>query len=195
MLNGGQVPIAILATKGLFDYIAPWVKQKLYARRPTLDLPHVQKWIVAGFLLLILPTNLYLFAWRFVDLRRHDYPYYLRNDELAAFKWLETNVKGEDVVLSSETTGQYVPMFTGAHAYLAHWAQTVDYFNKRDAVAKFYTADTTDAERQQILQAHNVDFVLDGPAERELGAYDPSTAPFLTLAHETPDVRVYAVKP
>jgi hypothetical protein len=195
MLNGWQVPIAILATKGLFDYIAPWAKRKLEARRPALDLPRVQKWVVAGFLLLILPTNLYLFAWRFVDLRRHDYPYYLRNDELAAFKWLEGNAKGDDVVFSSETTGQYVPMFTGAHAYLAHWAQTVDYFNKRDAVAKFYTADTSDAERQQILQAHGVDFVLAGPAERELGGYDPATASFLTLAHETPDVRVYAARP
>jgi hypothetical protein len=195
MLNGWQVPIAMLAAKGLYDYIAPWVKTKLSARRPALDLPTVQKWVVAGFLLLILPTNLYLFAWRFVDLRRHDYPYYLLNTEMAAFKWLEQNVKGDDVVFSSETTGQYVPMFTGAHAYLAHWAQTVDYFNKRDAVAAFYTAETTDAERRQILQAHSVDYVIVGPAERELGSFDPAQMPALTLAHEAGDVRVYRALP
>jgi hypothetical protein len=195
MLNGWQVPIAILATKGLFDTVAPWLKRQLNKNRPALDLPTVQKWLVAGFLLVILPTNLYLFAWRFIDLRRHDYPYYLRNDELAAFTWLEKNVKSDDVVLSSETTGQYVPMFTGAHAYLAHWAQTVDYFNKRDAVATFFASDATDAERQQILKAHSVDYVLAGPAEQALGAYDPSAAQFLALTHETPAVRVYAVKP
>lgn len=195
MLNGWQVPIAILATTALYDYLAPWLKGKLSARRPALELATVQKWLLAGFLLVILPTNLYLFAWRFIDLRRHDYPYYLQNSELAAFKWLEQNVKSDDVVFSSETTGQYVPMLTGAHAYLAHWAQTVDYFTKRDAVAAFYAGDTSDAERRQMLQAHSVDYVLAGPAEGALGAFDPASAEYLTLTYESPDVRVFAVRP
>jgi hypothetical protein len=194
MLNGWQVPIAMLATKGLFDYIAPWVKRQINARRPAIDLLRVQKWLVAGFLLLILPTNLYLFAWRFIDLRRHDYPYYLQNSEIAAFKWLEQNAQGAQVVFSSETTGQYVPMFTGAHAYLAHWAQTVDYFNKRDAVKAFYDAGTSDAAREQILRTHGVKYVLAGPAERELGAYDPASSSLLVLSFENADVRIFRFK-
>lgn len=194
MLNGWQVPIAMLATKGLFDYIAPWAKTKLRARRPAIELQRVQKWLVAGFLLLLLPTNLYLFAWRFFDLRRHDYPYYLHNSEVDAFKWLEQNTQPADVIFSSETIGQYVPMFTGAHAYLAHWAQTADYFNKRDAVKTFFDVNTSDAKREQILKAHNVDYVLAGPAERQIGNFEPAAASFLQLAYETSDVRVYTVK-
>lgn len=195
MLNGWQVPIAILATKGIFDYLAPWLQQTLSARRPTLDLPRVQKWLVVGFLLLLLPTNLYLFSWRFVDIRRYDYPFYLRNDEIAALQWLEKHAKPDEVVLSSETIGQYVPMLTGVHAYLAHWAQTADYFTKRDAVNAFYDSATSDAQRKQILLAHGVDYVLAGPAEQKIGAYDLAKSPILALSYETGDVQVYSVKP
>lgn len=194
MLNGWQVPIAILATKGIFDVIAPWVQRQVGARRPAIDLPKVQKLLVAGFLLLVLPTNLYLFAWRFTELRRHDYPFYLHNDEIAAIKWLENNARPYEVVLSSETVGQYVPMLSGVHAYLAHWAQTVDYFTKRDAVKMFYDASTSDVEREQILRMHGVNYVLAGPAEHQLGAYDPAKASFLKPVYETPSVRVFMVK-
>ncbi len=195
MLNGWQVPIAILAAIGIFDHIAPWISKKLGPRRPDMSPQVMQKWLLVGFLVLILPTNVYLFAWRFLDLSRHEYSFYLYNDELAAFRWLEKQVKPEDVVFSAETTGQYVPMFTGAHAYLAHWAQTVDFYNKRDAVSTFYSAYSTDAERQKILNAYGVDYVLAGPAELEVGSYDPAEASFLDLAYESPQVRVFSVKP
>ena len=74
----------------------------------------------------MLPTNLYLWAWRFTDLGRHDYPYYLYEDEIQALGWLRENAEPDDTALSSLALGQYIPAISGSKAFLAHWAQTVD---------------------------------------------------------------------
>ncbi len=193
MLNGWQVPIAVLATTALFDYIAPFVQRWLGRRKRDVALPSVQRTLTVVLIALILPTNLYLWAWRFLDLQRHDVPYYLHDAELDAFKWLEQHVKPDDVVLSSLTTGQYVPMFTGAHAYIAHWAQTLDFYTKRDNVARFFDADTPEVERQRILKEHSVDYILIGPAERALGAFEPSEGDTYQLVFSSPQVNVYRI--
>jgi hypothetical protein len=189
MLNGWQIPIAMLATRAVFDYIAPFARE----RAPRLgDARTVQKMLVVVTLLIILPTNLYLWSWRFVDLRRHDHPYYLHREELTAMRWLESNVKPGDVVLSSLTVGQYVPMLTGAHSYLGHWAQTLDFYGKSQAVDRFFNPATPEAERRAILDAHSVDYIFVGPAERELGAFDPGQSSEFRMVHSTPLVSVYA---
>ena len=52
--------------------------------------------------------------------------------------WLDENSRPEDVVLSSLTIGQYVPSVAGNSAFLAHWAQTLDFFEKRRLVGEFF---------------------------------------------------------
>ncbi len=161
MLNGWQVPIAILATQFVFEAIVPWVSRRwsaLGARAPRLA--------ALALVAVVVPTNLYLFAWRFVDLGRHTYPYYLSQDEVTALDWLRDNGTGDDVVLASLAVGQYVPALSGERAVLAHWAQTVDYFGKRDEVTAFYAAATPGSDRRALLDKYNVRYVIVGPVER-----------------------------
>jgi hypothetical protein len=49
---------------------------------------------------------------RFYDLSRHNYPYYLYRDDIAAMDWLETNATEDSVVLSSQIIGEYIPALT-----------------------------------------------------------------------------------
>jgi len=190
MLNGWQVPMAILATQGLFNYIVPFAQQR--ARQWSGGA--VQRFVVIAFVAVILPTNLYLLLWRFIDLGRHDYPYYLHKDELAAMAWLEANGATDDVVLSSLTTGQYIPALTGKYAFLAHWAQTVDFYGKTEMVNNFFDSRTDQARRQQILKQYSVDYLFYGPAEQELGQYQPESAPFLRQVYSSPKVKIYQVQ-
>jgi hypothetical protein len=194
MLNGWQIPIAFLATQGLFKYLLPWTGQMVSRRNWAWSMQTVQNSLIAALILIILPTNLYLWAWRFVELGRHDYPYYLHNDEIAALAWLETNAQPDDVVLSSLTIGQYVPAFTGTHAFLAHWAQTVDFYTKEDMVQAFFGPKTDPARRQEVLARYSVDYVIYGPAEQQLGNYDVNTASFLQQVYTSPQVKVYKVQ-
>ncbi len=198
MLNGWQIPIAILAVQGLYRYVLPWVagRGKAIAQRLQWIAPGAEFWrqgLSALFILIILPTNLYLWGWRFLDLKRHDYPYYLYTDEVQAMSWISIHGDPNQVVLSSLTTGQYVPALTGMHAFLAHWAQTLDYYGKEQLVQEFYRSNTSDTWRIHILQQYHVEYVLYGPAEKALGDYQPQNSAFLHPVFSSSRVVVYQV--
>jgi len=189
MLNGWQIPMMLLVVQGLYDFIAPAIA----SRRPGTG-EKARRWIAAIFVLAVLPTNVYLWTWRFVDLARHDYPFYLYQDEVAALEWLRGHTRPDDVALASLTVGQYVPAVSGNTAFLAHWAQTVDFYDKAERVARFFDAAVPDTERVETLRTFGVDYVLYGPAERALGDYDPANASWLVLAFSAPQVDVYHVQ-
>jgi hypothetical protein len=194
MLNGWQLPIAILATQGLFGYVSPWVRDWLKRwQRPWPDAA-IQQGVMVAFIVMVIPTNLYLFLWRFVDLGRHDYPFYLHKEEVVAMDWLEAHGTSDDVVLSSLTIGQYLPAQTGKYAFLAHWAQTVDFYGKSEMVNQFFAAETSQPRRQEILAQYSVDYIFYGPFERSLGGYNPATAPFLEQVYASPQVEIYQVQ-
>lgn len=186
MLNSWQVPVAILAIRIVFRQIMPVVagRSNYLARALPLIL-----------VCAVLPTNLYLIAWRFVDLGRYQAPFFLTVDQDRALTWLEDHTTRSDVVLAGLDFDQFVPARTDARAFVAHWAQTVDYFGKLDAVRGFFDAATSDTERQTLLERHAVTYVVQGPEERSLGTYDATQSPFLELAFTNGDVKVYRVHP
>jgi uncharacterized membrane protein len=196
MLNSWQIPMMLLVTKGLYDFIAPAIAQwKFRIQNSEFRIgDRAKRLVVVAFVLAVLPTNVYLWAWRFVDLTRHDYPFYLHRDDVAALDWLRENTSPDNVVLCSLTVGEYVPAVSGNTAFLAHWVQTVDVYDKRDRVARFFDADAPDEERAETLHAFGVDYVLHGPAERTLGDYDPQTSPFLEKVFFSPYTAIYRVK-
>ena len=201
MLNGFQVALACLATKGLFDHVLPWLQRQV-AERPGLSAgagwltPHrLGTTLPTLFLLVAMLTNVYIFAWRFVDIHRHTYPYYLSQGDVAGLNWIDRHIQSSDVVLSSLMIGIYVPGWTGAHAFLAHGAETLDFNQKRQDVARFFNPATSDAERQATLRQFHVRYVFYGPAERQLGAYDPARADYLKEVLSVNGTEVFEVNP
>jgi hypothetical protein len=196
LLTGYQLPMAVLATVGLFDHILPWIQDRLsHTRwRHLLTREWFTRVIPTLVLLAVIPTNLYLLAWRAVDLNRHDYPYYLHRDDVAAMHWLDEHTAPDDVVLSSFTIGHYIPGLAGNRAFLANAVMTMDFNHKREMTDAFFDAATPDDERLAMTQKYGIRYVFSGPAERRLGDYDPATAPWLALAFSTPQVDVYSVQ-
>ena len=194
MLNGWQVPMAILATQGLFGYIVPFAERVADRQRWVWPKERIRRGALVALILIILPTNVYLLLWRFADLARHDYPYYLYKDEVAALAWLEDNAEPDDVTLSSLTVGQYVPALTGMHAFLAHWAQTIDFYDKSAMVEEFFNDNTKEVLRHEILHRFSVDYVFYGPVERDLGTYVPENSPSLQRVYTSSRVTIYQVQ-
>lgn len=194
MLNGWQVPIAILATQGLFRYVLPWLERLASARGWHWRQGALRLGLSVVCLAAVAPTNIYLYAWRFYDLSRHDYPYYLSHDELDALEWLRIHAAPNSVVLASLMTGQYVPALTGQQVFLAHWAQTVDYYAKDELVREVFSDATSDERREAILREYEVSYLLYGPNERALGDYQPARSLFLGLVYSTPLMAVYQIQ-
>jgi len=161
MINSWQIPVFIMAGIGFFRWGIPWL-QKRVPGRPTVG------WLTSLIIIFCGLTNFYLFAWRFYDLHRYDYPFFLHKDEVAAIQWLEENTPQESIVLSSLEVGQYIPGISGRRAFLAHWAQTVRYYEKQEVVAKIFNPDQSEIERLKLLRNYEINYVISGPAERAL---------------------------
>lgn len=199
LLSGWQVVIGVLATIGLYTRILPWLQKRL----PNVPRPRLMLAASALLVLAVIPTNLYILAWRLLDMRAAssdiatrtaENRYFILESEYQAMQFLASQATSTDVVLASLDLGQYVPALTGARSFLAHWAQTLDFYGKRDLVAAFFNSAVSDADRERILRQYRVTYVIHSPEEARLGDYDPSTAAFLTPVFAEGDVTVYKVR-
>jgi len=194
LLTGFQFALAVLATDFLFERLIPWLEAWLTRarKRGWLSGERLVRWVPAILLLAVLPTNLYLFAWRFVDLHRYSYPFYLHRDEVAAMRWLEANADPNEVVLSAFVTGHYIPGLAGTRAFLANAVMTIDFNRKRERVNAFFDPATPDEERRALIEQYGIHYVFYGPLEQSLGGFDPGRTDYLRLVFERGTVRIYA---
>ena len=195
LLTGYNLPIAVLATVGLFNHVLPWLRERAYGDRLRSWLTGDRVDALAPALLLVVVslTNLYLLCWRIVDLSRHEYPFYLHRDEVAAMRWLEEQTPPDEVVLSSFVVGHFVPGLTGDRAFLGNAVMTVDFGRKREMVKAFFDSTNADGERRMLIHQYRVRYVFYGNAEREIGAYDPGILDLLEPAYRNGRVTVYRV--
>jgi hypothetical protein len=192
LLTGYQLPLAVMATWALYDHFMPWLRDR-FAKRSFLRSQSIYRWVPALFLLAVIPTNLYLFAWRITELNRQTYPYFLHKSEVDAFQMLESTAAPDDVILSSFTIGHYLPGFTGSRAFLSSAVMTMDYNHKFGLVSLFFTSEMTERERVEFLSEYNIKYVFYGPSEARLGDYDPAQSEFNKLVFESAETRVYEV--
>lgn len=185
MLTAWQVPVGLIAVRWLQRRAAP----ALATARPLLA-----RALPALLLAAVLPTSIYLVSWRILDLGRHEAPYWLGAGEEEALRWLGERATRDDVVLSGLTLGQFVPVYSDARTMLGHWAQTANFYDKQEQVAAFFAPGLGDAERRALLTRYGVTYILYGPEERALGAFDPARSPLLEPAQQTDSVVVYRVR-
>lgn len=191
LLAAFQVPLALLAADVWCSRLAPALAAWT-ARFGTRVAHLVPALVLAG---LVLPTNLYLLAWRLVELRRPDAPYYLTTDEAAALDALAAVASPSDVALALEPVGRWVPNYGRTRAYLAHWAMTNRYFERRDTVQQFFSTDVDDAWRRRVLAADGVTLVVWTDREARQGrAYSPAGSALFEPVFIAPTAGVFRVR-
>jgi hypothetical protein len=176
MLTAYQVPVCLLAAQSL-GAIGEWLRLRLprttlalTARAPRAAVVFLAVLLVVGGAL----TNCYLTAWRAVDLQRPDYPYYMSASDIQALTTIGAVAQPGQVVLSSPNLGVFVPVYSDARPFVAHWAQTLDFHDRRLVAAQIFAAATPADERQRLVEGNGIRFVLAGPAE---AAFAETTAP------------------
>jgi hypothetical protein len=185
LLSGWQFPLAVLAAHAWHEGVVPAFGRRL---SPVLA--------TALLLVAVSATNAYLFAWRLVDLRRHASPYYLRRDDADALGWLAEHATPADVVLAPIDVGQFVPNYGASRAYLAHWAMTNRFYERRDNVDRFFRTDTLDSWRSDLLTAESVSLILrPDPGPEARATFDPGQSPEFELLFSRPHTRIYRFHP
>jgi hypothetical protein len=187
LFTGWQFPLAVLASGAWHRDVEPRIAS---AGGPA----HRRLLATALLAFLILPTSLYLYAWRFIDLRRHQQPYYLHRDELGALTWLAAHAGANDVVLAPLEIGQFVPNYGDARAYVAHWAMTNRFFERRDNSLRFFDPAQTDAWRAELLRREGISLVLAPGGSGDPARYDPATSPLFDPVFTTERAKVFRIR-
>lgn len=185
MLLGLQIPMMLLAAKYIDEHLIPVLRQR-------------GKWVlniglVAVFGLSII-TSVYIQGWRFVYLARYEQPHYLTNDEIAALQWLQQRTTGNDVVLADIEFGQFVPVWSDARAYIAHWAGTLDFYTKRDNSRIVLDPATSAMQRRQLLDEFQVSYVVMRDRDGNRSELTRESADTLEPVYENATVSIYRVK-
>ena len=198
LVNGIQIPLAILATQGLRRTLFRAILRRRrssgarYLPRALQGRPAVLA--AAGLTIAVCclsGVNLVLSYCHEATLISD--PTYLPEDEVEAIEWMGREVPREALVLSAYPTGNYIPRLSGQRVFLGEDKLTEAAPSRSADVAGFFQPQWSDQERLDLLRRFGVNYVFHGPAERRVGSYDPSGAPFLRTVHAVGSVQIYQV--
>jgi hypothetical protein len=170
-----QVPLALLAAVGLFI----WFRNR--------------RWLPVAYVALVSLSNLLLVAGNLGPISRRDIPIYHPSAEATALAWLADHSQPDEIVLASFEVGNVVPALTDLRVFAGHGPETLHNVEKKDAIHRFFQPETDDQWRQSLLRDYALDYVFYGPQEREVGDWDPATAPYLRPIYAGQGYTIYQV--
>jgi hypothetical protein len=166
LLMGAHLPLGLLAGASLAA-----VTETLSGSLPVL--------VTALAIGITVPSNLRFVLGDLVRMRQNagttQYQPYLSGDEKGALDYLrEKAVPGDAVLVSPDPAGHlhggrvlmpylgvYVPAYSSAAVYCAHWSETARFAAKLGETHRFFRADVADEERQAFLSGNpSVTYVL-----------------------------------
>jgi hypothetical protein len=177
LLNGIQIPLALLATQGLRRTAFRRILLRRRFRKLTPSRPR---------------SNLFL-SYRH-QVRVLEAPTYLPSTQLAAMDWMNRQVSRDALVLASYATGNYVPRMSGQRVFIGEDMLTNDMEARMRDIRLFYSAEWDDSKRIGLLSRFGIGYVYYGPDERKLGSYDPDGAAFLTRVYDDGGIKIFEVK-
>ncbi len=193
LIEGWQIPLAILASLGLGRFVLPaWRRTPLVRwliRFPRYSMRGLSRWALALILLAMIPTNVLLVGSGMLAITARFAPLFRDGGEVKALDWLATRVTYNDVILSSYETGNYIPARVGARVYIGLGTETAHIEDKRAAMRRFFDPLTSDEWRAQFLRDGDITYVFATPAER----FSPGNARFLSPIYQAEGYTIYQV--
>ncbi|MFN2225922.1 MAG: hypothetical protein ACK2UY_06435, partial [Anaerolineae bacterium] len=172
-----QVPLALLAAAGLVAWLGK------------------RRWGLVAYAGVAGLSNLLLVAGSLGPIARQAEPIFHPAAEMAALRWLAAHSAPGETALASFETGNTIPAYTDLRVFAGHGPETLYNEEKKQAMDRFFDADTDDGWRQALLEEYGVDYVFYGPRERGLGGWDPGGAGYLTPILAQDGYAIYRVAP
>jgi hypothetical protein len=196
LLESVHIPISLLAAVGLRRLQAALAQSRFLRTVARFGYPRRRTVWVASSLLIAATSlsNLYMVSSASMTVWARPPDMFHHNTQLAVFGWLAEHLTDEDVVLSSYDTGNLIPAWTGHRVFLGHWAESVDWEERKRLVAAFFDAATPDSWRVAVLRRHNISHVFFGSQERDLGRFNPASATYLREAYAVGEAAVYEAR-
>ncbi len=197
-VEGVQVPLAILATLGLFEVALPWLARTrvfvALSRRPSYSVAGLQRLVTVGWIAVASLTSVYVWL-SSVALLAFEQPYPLFRPvvEIQAMDWLGDHTARNASIFSSYWSGSFIPARAGNSVFIGQRDETIHFDDKRRASEKFFAASTDDAWRANLLRQYGIAYLFYGRGERDLGQFDPARASYLQLVFSNDAAQIYRV--
>ena len=198
MVEGLHIPLCVLATIGLFEYLLPvamdlgWLSR--FARWRGYQTAGLRRFLLYSIVMATIPSNLYLLAGYSASALSNDPALYYGLEEVDAVDWLGESTERTDTVLASYRISRYIPARVGNRVFMGHFHETVQVESKKGMAESFFEETTSDDARRAFLAKYGISYVFHGPRERLVGEFDPSRAPYLTPVFDNASVQIYSVK-
>lgn len=179
---GYSLPLALLAALGVQYVLLPWLKA-----RPGRSL------VTMLLVMLSLPSSLAVLTLPAPGALQLREPFYISDDDRAAFAWLEAATSPDTVVLAGPRHGNQLPALAGTRVFWGHPFETPQSEERRAAVRRFFSSDLSEEERHPWLLDTSISFVYYGIEEQQFGPWNPEAADYLRQTFTSGPVRVYGV--
>lgn len=170
-----QVPLAILAAMGLQTWFV------------------AKRWLIITYVAISSLSIVLLIVGIMGPIHRREVPIYRSGAEIETLEWLAAYAKPGEAVLATFDVGNVIPARTDLIVFAGHGPETIQSGEKKTMIYRFFQSGTTDLWRQSLLREHQLDYLFYGPQERALGAWDPTTAPYLSPVYVENDYAIFEV--
>jgi hypothetical protein len=147
-----------------------------------------QRWLWLAF-----PATLVFYLAAILTVTAPQKPLFRPAAEERAFLYLQQNAARDAVVLAAYETSNALPAWAPVRTITGHGPESLNLEDLQERTACFYALHCADGMRARLLAEFEIDYVLRGPAERELGGWDPREMGGLTLVYDQDGYEIYKV--
>jgi hypothetical protein len=142
---------------------------------------------------LLIPSDAVAMYTDVAVLRTGKPPQYLPRELLAAMKELRTLVPAGEPVLSAQSSGNFIPAYSGRQVVLGHQVQTAGYLQKLQLVTTIFHTSAPAGNSEYLLRLSRARWLFWGPEERYVASdlFDPEKSPFCERKFSNRLARIY----
>ena len=171
----------------------------LFASYGLLQLLHkfssaaVQTVMAIVVIAILLPSSVVAISTDISVLKNRRPPQYLPDELLAAMKSLRNLMPPGDAILSAQSSGNFIPAYSGRQVVLGHQVQTAGFFEKLRLVTAVFQTNAASGNSGYMLRASGARWLFWGPEERWLAGnlFDPERSPYCERKFSNRLVRIY----
>jgi hypothetical protein len=144
---------------------------------------------------LAFPSTLFLLAGAISRAIQPAPPVFLPVKLVHAFNFMANNTLAQEIVLADYSSSNALPAYAPLRVVTGHGPETVGLAQIEPKLREFFNPNTADRQRLDFLANFRVDYVFWGEAEKVLGGWVPSLAPYLESVYTQDGVIIFRVEP
>ncbi len=120
-------------------------------------------------------------------------PVFQPADEISSFLFLGDQVSNFPIVLAAYNTSNALPAWAAVRTVIGHGPESVHLKEVQQNVDDFFNPAVSNDERMKIIDQFSIRYLIWGPNEREMGAWNPAGWSSLSRIYQNTTVQIYAV--